>query len=93
MSIWDNMTRSEQPNDDARSDAEEYFTVNFSTEKVRVPAGTSLRDAIMDNYVALGYDGQRTVTWRDSRGVVPETTPGEAGQTYMASVSLETKGL
>jgi hypothetical protein len=91
MSIWDNMGRSEQPS--AEEGAGEVFTLQFSTESVRVAAGTSLREALMMNRQMLGYDGTRTVTWRDGRGVVPESTLGVAGQAYTASVSLETKGL
>lgn len=91
MSIWDNMSRSEQPS--GNQGAGEVFNIQFSTENVQVAAGTSLRDALMMNRQMLGYDGTRTVTWRDGRGVVPESTLGVAGQTYTASVSLETKGL
>lgn len=91
MSIWDNMSRSEQPANN-QSDGEE-FTIQFSTESVRVAAGTTLRDALMMNRQLLGYDGTRTVTWRDNRGVVPDSTQGAAGMAYTASVSLETKGI
>jgi hypothetical protein len=93
MSIWDNMKRSEQKSDSRKEAQGSNFTITFSTESIEVPVGTSLRDALMKNHILLGYDGSRVVTWRDSRGVVNETTIGEAGQVYSASVALETKGL
>ena len=94
MSIWDNMSRSEQPDENLSKDAKDsYFSITFSTESVNVPVGMTLREALLDNQGELGYDGSRVVTWRDSRGVVAETAVGEAGQAYTASVALETKGL
>ena len=85
------MKRSESTN--RRSDdGDSTFTIHFSTESVQVKAGTSLRDALMQNSVALGYDGTRRVTWRNERGVVADSTTGEAGAAYTASVALETKG-
>lgn len=93
MSIWDNMKRSEQPAAKEPARRGETFTLHFSTESVQVPAGVTLREALMANRTALGYDGSRTVTWRDERGVVPDSTVGQAGVQYTASISLETKGL
>lgn len=90
MSIWDNIKRSNQPEKKSGGDS---FTINFSTESVEVPPGMTLRDALLKNAAYLGYDGNRVVTWRSASGVVNETTIGEAGQTYTAAVSLETKGL
>jgi hypothetical protein len=90
MSIWDNMKRSEPSK--KKKNAQGMFTINFSTESVEIPAGTSLRDALLKNAAYLGYDGSRVVTWRDTRGVVAENTKGEAGQVFTAAVSLETKG-
>lgn len=93
MSIWDNMKRTEQPVAKETARRGETFTIHFSTESVTVPVGSTLRDALMAHRTGLGYDGSRTVTWRDARGVVPETTLGQAGVEYTASISLETKGL
>lgn len=92
MSIWDNMKRSDSSRSENKK-AGSSFTIHFSTESVEVEAGTSLRDALMQHAVALGYDGSRRVTWRDSRGVVADSTGGKAGAAYTASVALETKGL
>lgn len=92
MGIWDNIKRSEQPAAKSEARRGETFTLHFSTEHVQVPVGTSLRDALMANRVVLGYDGSRNVTWRDEKGVVPDTTLGVAGAAYTASISLETKG-
>lgn len=95
MSIWESIkTSNSLPSEQPKSDGE-FFTICFSVEKrqIRCSSEMTLERALKDNAARLGYDGQRAVTWRDNKGVVPASMVGAPGVTYTASVSLETKGL
>ena len=89
MSIWDNLKKSE-PRDPSKEGS--TFIIKFTTESVEVDAGCTLQDALIKNAPLLGYDGNREVTWRDAESTLSGSTVGRAGQTYVAAVSLETKG-
>jgi len=93
MSVWDTIKVSSQ-NETPKSDGE-FFTIHYSTEKVKVRCAPdmTLQRALTENASRLGYDQSRSVTWRDGEGVVSATMVGQVNRSYVASVSLETKGL
>lgn len=94
MSVWDSI-KANQNNETPKPSDGEYFTIHYSTEKhrVRCAAGMTLQRALLENAVRLGYDQSRAVTWRDGDGVVSASMDGQPNRSYIASVSLETKGV
>lgn len=94
MSIWDSIKVSNKASGTPVADGE-FFTIHFSVENARIRCAPdmTLQRALSENAARLGYDNSRAVTWRDDAGVVPPSTVGKANASYVASVSLETKGL
>lgn len=94
MSIWDQIKRGSGGGESNPASSGQFFTIQFGTEQVNVSLepGMSLKSAMDRHAQFLGYDGSRAVTWREGNAVVSESTTPRHGATYMASVSLETKG-
>lgn len=94
MSIWDSIKTTNTNQPETVKDGE-WFTIHFSVEsrKISCAPDMTLQRALSENASRLGYDGTRAVTWRDNNGVVPPSTVGKPNVAYVASVSLETKGL
>lgn len=70
------------------------FKIQFGTESVQVELepGLTLKSAMDKHCQFLGYDGSRALTWREGSSVVSESFSPTPNATYVASVSMETKG-
>lgn len=94
MNIWDAIKKGGNSGN-AATPGGASFQIQFGTENVRVDLepGMTLRAAMDKHAQFLGYDGSRALTWRDGAQVVSETFSPSPNATYVASVSMETKGL
>jgi hypothetical protein len=69
-------------------------TIQFSSETLSVdPTNKTVQQLFLENADALGFDRNRAVAYRRNQQTIDPSTPAAAGQTYVASIAYEQKGL